>query len=1192
MLFRSFQLVPLDDGPLTLTDDFSVALGDDAVFTFESSSQQWAANVDSSPVAPLASVAAPPWTCLLVQFGSCLALYANGQLVFGVQSAASGPPALTTGANAVGIANLVVLGSLSVMAQFNDATGAGRQTQTASGSDYLVSQIVRDGCANPIVQTKTAPGSFGSGGGQPWLTYRPGFLDVDSFVAGLGGEALMVGDVNDWYDGTNGTDDEGYPYSRILCEPSPLARPLEVGRPGAAQAIIDVATTLPASRATPQYRYGPYDGAALPYGLSLQAGMYRVVTQIGPTKSTQASFFDARGNLFARCMPGQPAADQPILSTTAVAYGDGVATTTLWLPSYYSLGDTAQQTATVADALGRVLSQTTPDGGTVQMLYAEGGNLRFAQDPQAAAQGLVSYFIWDELGRRVSRGTVAATWDPAALQVYANDPTWPENPSGPTHQPLMHWSYDGDGSDPNAVGRLVERTSFGNGFVTIETYAWSDSGLPRARTTEIVQDGSSLGTFAFEYQFDLQKRLTSISYPCSASSGLEAVTYAYDGWDRLLSATDQAGASIAAFSYNCVGDPITWGIGPSSDSATFSWDSACRLLGATIQTATAQLTSTQTYNLDGTIDVVDDVLSGAMNDQASVTYGYDPWTRLLSASDSWQKRSLSVGFTNLDGVIDQNGNIQSLTVQSMPEASVSYEPGTNEIAAINGGLDTVSYTYLPNGLVESRSASGSLDGLGFSYLPGTARVAAIDNHGSGQTIVMAYDGDGRRVLKQASGQPPQLSVRSGSTGPLLTVDTSGTATAYVYGPYGLAAMYRGGTSYGVFCDATRTSRAVFDSSGVLIAAYCFNVLGLTVASTEPSPGFLPFLFGGHELDPETGLYYFGARFFEPQTGRFLGPDPKQENASPYVYARNLPNMYFDPSGEASAEALAGLDLALLAVVLGATVLTAGAASVAIPAVAAAAGWGMAMAVGAGIGAVGGAVSGAALKGFEYTVSTPPGQWSASSFGTSVRIGAEGGGVGGAVGGAIGGGLTAELGAAGSEASAVADADAPTDAADLAGSSEDMDAGPPDQARDNSEQSAAQQQVSAQPDATAQNPQPQSDSQSAFNKFKGAGGLRKTAIGLVSKGVGGVARGATEQYLTNLLSHPSGHDVLRSGLIFGLVGGIFGGIGGGAMPFMSASGLSATLAANSVTVAAVGVGLTYSAYGGLVVWEQINPYGAD
>jgi RHS repeat-associated protein len=61
----------------------------------------------------------------------------------------------------------------------------------------------------------------------------------------------------------------------------------------------------------------------------------------------------------------------------------------------------------------------------------------------------------------------------------------------------------------------------------------------------------------------------------------------------------------------------------------------------------------------------------------------------------------------------------------------------------------------------------------------------------------------------------------------------------------------------------------------------------------------PYLFNAKELDEETGLYYYGARYFDPRTGIFLGVDPLFElypGWSVYSYCKNNPVVYIDPTG--------------------------------------------------------------------------------------------------------------------------------------------------------------------------------------------------------------------------------------------------------------------------------------------------------
>jgi RHS repeat-associated protein len=60
-------------------------------------------------------------------------------------------------------------------------------------------------------------------------------------------------------------------------------------------------------------------------------------------------------------------------------------------------------------------------------------------------------------------------------------------------------------------------------------------------------------------------------------------------------------------------------------------------------------------------------------------------------------------------------------------------------------------------------------------------------------------------------------------------------------------------------------------------------------------GFSPYLYTGQLHDPETNLYYYGARYYDPQLACFISTDPVKNN-SPYTYVRNNPLRLVDPDG--------------------------------------------------------------------------------------------------------------------------------------------------------------------------------------------------------------------------------------------------------------------------------------------------------
>lgn len=105
-------------------------------------------------------------------------------------------------------------------------------------------------------------------------------------------------------------------------------------------------------------------------------------------------------------------------------------------------------------------------------------------------------------------------------------------------------------------------------------------------------------------------------------------------------------------------------------------------------------------------------------------------------------------------------------------------------------------------------------------------------------------------------------------------------------------------------DALGSVRVVTDQAGQVIARHDFLPFG--EEWSPPANAKEKKLFTGHERDAETGLDYFGARYYRPQVGRFTTIDPVytwSENLTDpqrwnrYAYVTNNPLKYTDPDGK-------------------------------------------------------------------------------------------------------------------------------------------------------------------------------------------------------------------------------------------------------------------------------------------------------
>ena len=108
-------------------------------------------------------------------------------------------------------------------------------------------------------------------------------------------------------------------------------------------------------------------------------------------------------------------------------------------------------------------------------------------------------------------------------------------------------------------------------------------------------------------------------------------------------------------------------------------------------------------------------------------------------------------------------------------------------------------------------------------------------------------------------------------------------------------MLRGGTASYYQADGVGSITSLSSTAGALAQSYTFDSFGKT---TSTSGLVNPFQYTGRESDPEIGLYYYRARYYDSSTGRFIGEDPIGfiSGNNFYAYAMGNPGLLVDPLG--------------------------------------------------------------------------------------------------------------------------------------------------------------------------------------------------------------------------------------------------------------------------------------------------------
>jgi RHS repeat-associated protein len=328
-----------------------------------------------------------------------------------------------------------------------------------------------------------------------------------------------------------------------------------------------------------------------------------------------------------------------------------------------------------------------------------------------------------------------------------------------------------------------------------------------------------------------------------------SVAYQYDNDSRLTSASVTGQSSVC-----------------------YSYDTASRLTGIGQGTCPVGTNSTKlTYdnaNRPNTLTLPNGIV---------LTYGYDDDSRVVGMTYKLGTTTAIGGLTyQYDAVSRRTQMGGSLAATGFPQAlSLATYDVANELTNWNGTTIT-------------SDANGNVLNDGSAAYTWNGRNQLISRGGTS----FQYDAYGRRILNAAGNS---LLYEGWNAGQELS-GTTPTANRILGGIDEFFSRADSTGAYSPITDALGSVLALTNSAGNITTQYGYDPYGNTTSYGGPSANV--FQYTGRENDGN-GLYFYRARYYSPQFGRFISEDPLRwvvGNASFYPYVRNNPATLNDPSG--------------------------------------------------------------------------------------------------------------------------------------------------------------------------------------------------------------------------------------------------------------------------------------------------------
>jgi RHS repeat-associated protein len=567
------------------------------------------------------------------------------------------------------------------------------------------------------------------------------------------------------------------------------------------------------------------------------------------------------------------------LATITQGSSAGARTTTF---SYDAQGNLATITDAMGhevsfgyDAAGRMTSQLLPDGRVIAFDYDENGNLTSLTPPSRPSHSF-DYTPVDL--QSLYQPPVAGLPSPNTQYAYNVDRqlTRITRPDGL----LIDFIYD------LVSGRLTSQALPGNQTVSYTYYPTTGNLL-----TITAPDG---GTLRFVYDGNL---LLSETWEGTVNG---SVSRTYDTDFRVATQSVNS-ASTMSFGYD--GDSLLTGSGALSVTRDPQ-------NGLVTGTTLGQVTDATTHN-----DFGEPLTYSASFDGTSiyaVQYAHDLLGRIT------EKTETIGGLTHVyDYAYDLAGRLTDVTTDSVPTGHYDYDANSNRVGgftaagaitstqyddqdrllAFNLGLSPFTYSYTANGELQTETDTNGMTTYTYDVLGNLTHVSLPD----GTQVDYVIDGKNRRIGRKINGELTQEWLYDGQLRIVAEFDGSGTLVSrFVYGekPNVPDYMIKGGVTYRLLSDHLGSPRLVVNTAdGSIAQRMDYDEFGNVILDTNP--GFQPFGFAGGLYDRDTKLVRFGARDYDPGTGRWTAKDPIRFHGADmnlFGYVLNDPVNGFDPAG--------------------------------------------------------------------------------------------------------------------------------------------------------------------------------------------------------------------------------------------------------------------------------------------------------